>query len=257
MMSEMTVKQVREGLVEMKTVVLPVGVVEQHGYHLPLSVDIHNAVEIAVRASETSGCFVAPPVNYSFSGGTLPGTINISPQVFSLVLMDICRSLVLQGFKNIAILLGHGGTENTQAAKDAAIMFQRLSPDATDVCLAVVPFWELSPTYMKSFDERDFHAGKYETSMMLYWKPELVKMDKAALDSEDLVARMRLDPGAYLCGHKDIDDDFVIPRVVQHPDIQVGVMGNYEGANAELGRVIALECAEHLAALIIKMESRL
>ena len=256
-MFNMTVNEVREGLEDMKTVIVPVGVVEQHGYHLPLSVDIHNAMEIASRASEASGCFVAPCVHYSFSGGTLPGTINISPQTFSLVLMDICRSLVSQGFENIIILLGHGGAENTQAAKDAAAMFQRLSLDMTGVCLAVVPFWELSPTYMKSFDERDFHAGKYETSMMLYWKPELVKMDRATLDSEDLVARMRLDPGAFLCGHKDIDDDFVIPRLVQHPDMRVGVMGNYEGANAELGQVIALECAQHLAALIIKMESRL
>ncbi|MHB9035985.1 MAG: creatininase family protein [Armatimonadota bacterium] len=256
-MFNMTVSEVRNGLEENKTVIVPIGVVEQHGYHLPLSVDIHNAVEIANRTSEQTGCFVAPCVHYSFSGGTLPGTINISPQTFSLVLMDICRSLVAQGFKNIVILLGHGGTENTQAAKDAAIMFQRLSPEIVGICLAVVPFWELSPTYMKSLDEGDFHAGRYETSMMLYWKSELVKMDQAALDDEELVGRMRVDPDAYLCKEKAIESDFVITKLTQHPDMHVGVMGNMAGSNSELGKTISDECVGELATLIGKMEGRL
>lgn len=252
----MTVREVRDGLKDNKTVIVPIGVVEQHGYHLPLSVDIHNAVEIANRTSDQAGCFVAPCVHYSFSGGTLPGTINISPQTFSLVLMDICHSLVVQGFKNIIMLLGHGGTENTQAAKDAAVMFQRLSPEITGICLAVVPFWELSPTYMKAFDEGDFHAGRYETSMMLYWKPELVQMDQSALDSEELVGKMRVDPNAYLHIEKAVESDFVVPKLTQHPDMHVGVMGNMAGSNPELGKIIADECADALASLVSKLEGR-
>ena len=127
-MYNMTVREVREGLRETQTVLLPLGVVEQHGYHLLLSTDIHNAQEIAARASVETGCFVAPCVHYSFSGGTLPGTINITPQVFSLVVMDILRSLLAQGFRHVVILLGHGGPENVVAANDAALMFQRLRP---------------------------------------------------------------------------------------------------------------------------------
>lgn len=256
-MFNMTVKDVRDGLKEMRTVVVPIGVVEQHGYHLPLSVDIHNSVEIATRASERTGVFVAPALHYCFSGGTLPGTINLSPQVFSLVLMDIMRSLSAQGFANIIVLLGHGGTENTQAAKDAALDFQRLDPNLGDVAVCVVPFWELSPTYMKSFDERDFHAGRYETSMMLHWKPELVRMDEAALDAPDFVERMRSDPDAYLNKHKAIDSDFVMPKLTQSSEMSVGVMGDFEGANAELGKRIADECASALAELITKLEARL
>lgn len=252
----MTVQEIREGLKEMKTVVVPVGCVEQHGYHLPISVDIHNGVEIAARASSTSGCFVAPAVHYSFSGGTLPGTVNLSPHIFSLMMTDICNSLIVQGFKNIIILLGHGGTENTQAAKDMALNFQRLNPGLKGVSISVVPFCELSPTYMKSFDEWDYHAGKYETSMMLYWKPELVKMDKAQLDSPEIVEMMRNDPDAYLCKEKAIDSDFVITKLTQNPKIQVGVMGDYHGANAELGHQIADECANGLAELVKMLESR-
>ena len=157
-MFNMTVQEMREGLKECKTVIVPVGVVEQHGYHLPLSVDIHNAVEIAQRASDLSGCFVAPPVTYSFSGGMLPGTININPHVFSLVLIDICQSLVVQGFRNLVILLGHGGSENTRAAREAAENFQRLRPEVSGISVLVVPFWELSPTYLKHFEAGDYHG---------------------------------------------------------------------------------------------------
>lgn len=255
-MHDMTVREIREGLKEMKTIIVPIAVVEQHGYHLPVSVDIHNAVELARRASDLSGCFVAPPLNYSFSGGMLPGTINISPQVVSLIVMDICTSLENQGFRNILLLLGHGGTENTKAIRDAAENFQRLHPKMEGITVSVVPFWELSPTYMKSFEERDYHAGFYETSMMLYWKPELVKMDAAKFDSPEILSMMRNDPDAYVVRTREVDSEFVIPRMVQHSEIEVGVMGDYTGANAEVGKRIADECAAGLAALVEKLEKR-
>lgn len=255
-MFNMTVREVRDGLKEMKTVVLPVGIVEQHGYHLPLSVDIHNAVEIAAMASKISGCFVAPPLNYCFSGGFLPGTINVSPQVFSLLLMDICRSLKVQGFKNIIVLLGHGGSENTKAAYEALENFQRLDPEMEGMTFSLVPFWELSPTYMKSFDETDYHAGRYETSMMLYWKPELVKLTDGKLDAPELLTQLRTDPDSYLSRSKELDHKFVVQKLVQRSDIEVGVMGDYAGANAELGKQIAEEAATGLADFVNQLEGR-
>jgi creatinine amidohydrolase len=212
-MFDMTVKDIVAGLEQTRTVILPVGIVEQHGYHLPVSTDIHNAQQIALRTSEATGCFVAPTVHYNFSGGTLPGTINISPQVFSLLLTDIMQSLQLQGFANLIILLGHGGSESCIAARDAAEYFQRLRPEM-DVTVHLVPFWELSATYMKSFEEKDYHAGRYETSLMLYWKPELVKMDQAELDAPDTSAMMRDDPDAYAQELKRTDSKFEVPRVV-------------------------------------------
>ncbi len=253
-MYNMTVEEVRDGLREMKTIIVPVGVVEQHGYHLPLSVDIHNAVEIGRMASEETGCFVAPPMHYSFSGGTLPGTINISPQCFSLVLMEICQSLVTTGFRNIIILLGHGGTENVKAAFDAAENFQRLRPELEGVTVSVAPFWEMSPTFMKGFAEKDFHAARYETSLMLYWKPEMVRMDKAKLDKPHLVKMMAEDQDAFLQRTRIVDSEFVVAKAVQHPEIEVGVMGNYEGASAEFGKILAEECVARVAALVRDLE---
>ncbi len=254
-MFTMTVKEMREGLQESRTVIVPIGITEQHGNHLPLSVDVHNAVEIASRASGQCGCFVAPALHYAFSGGTLPGTINLSPQVYSLMLMDICRSLVVQGFRNIILLLGHGGTENTRATHDAAEMFQRLSPDLSGISVSVVPFWELSPTYMRSMDEGDFHAARYETSMMLYWHPELVKMDEAVLDPPAVVKDLREDPDGYLVKTKALDHPFVEAKLTQRTDMHVGVMGALDDISPELGRQVAEEASAALADFFRQLEA--
>jgi creatinine amidohydrolase len=254
LMYEMTVEEVRNGLKENQTVILPVGVVEQHGYHLPLSVDIHNSYESARRASDICGCFVAPSVHYSFSGGMLPGTINISPQTYGLVIMDIFRSLILQGFKNIILLMGHGGTEAIRAANDAVENFQRLNPNIEGITISIVRFGRLSPIYSRAIEDKDFHAGKYETSLMLYWKPELVKMDKARLDTPELVKLMRTDQDAFLNKTKLVDMEYVIPKLTQREDIKVGVMGDFTDASAELGREMAGQIAKRLAEIAERLQ---
>ena len=247
-MYDMTVKEVAAGLRQTQTVILPVGIVEQHGYHLPLSTDIHNAQQIAIRTSQVAGCFVAPTVHYNFSGGTLPGTINISPQVFSLLLMDIMQSLQMQGFRNIVILMGHGGAESAAAVRDAADYFQRLRPEVEGLTVHVVPFWELSETYMQSFEERDYHAGRYETSMMLYWKPELVKMDQAELDDP---ADMQIKSDNRRTASK-----FEIPRAIPDPGVKIGVWGDYHNSSAEFGKKICDECVDSLSGLISQLNDR-
>ena len=254
LMERMTVKDMREALSRTRTIILPIGVVEQHGYHLPLSTDTTTACELAARTSERTGCVVAPPVNYNFSGGTLPGTINISPQVFSLLVQDICRSLIAQGFRNIILLSGHGGSESIQALRDAADMLLRLSQGMKDVNIAIPLFWEASPLAAESFINKDYHAGYMETSMMLYWKPELVREDYIT-DKPEILNMMREDPDSYRLMSKNVDDDAVRPHTTQHPEIEVGVMGEPAKASREIGERFARETVEYLAGLIEKMES--
>lgn len=111
-MNEMTVKEFKKALEKTKTAVLPVGVVEQHGYHLPLGTDTIRAEEFSKRAAPKMNAVVLPAIPYCYSGGELPGTINISPQVFSLLVTDIVLELARLGFKNVVIFLAHGGTDN-------------------------------------------------------------------------------------------------------------------------------------------------
>jgi len=250
LMEHMTVNEVRQALRRTKTVLVPLGVLEQHGYHLSLNTDIQNACQISRRVSEKTGSLVAPPLNYSFSGGTLPGTINISPQTMSLVVADICQSLAQQGFKNIILILGHGGTENTNALKDVTTLFLRTNPHLKDLVLALVPVWEFSAVFKGSF-----HAGSVETSLMLYWAPEDVRK-KIAYDTPRLLKLMRKHQDNYLRITKKVDSEYVIPYMEQRPDIKVGVMGYPEKADVETGRKVCGECVRGITKLIRQIEAR-
>jgi creatinine amidohydrolase len=253
-MEQMTVKEVREGLLENKTVIVPVGCLEQHGYHLPLNTDIVIPYEVAKATSERTGCFVAAPVTYSFSGGTLPGTTDVTPQVYSLVLQDICQSLCKQGFINIVVLLGHGGTENRKATYDAIDMFLRRSSYGEEVAVAVLRSSDIFPSGVAEVKKGDFHAGFVETSLMLYLRPELVR-SQIAMDEPKLAQLMRTDQDAYQVKKKVVDEDYIIPRITQNPAIKVGVMGYPEKATAEIGKKFFEERVTNCSAIINKLSA--
>ena len=254
LMEFMTVREVSEALKETQTVIVPVGCVEQHGWHLPLSTDIYNAYEIAKRVSEATGCLVAPVMPYSFSGGGLPGTINIAPQTVSAVINDICRSLAVQGFKDIIVLLGHGGSENTRGIRDGLDMFLRASLHLTDLKIALVSIFDLSPTIMEWFEKKDFHAGAYETSLMLYWHPELVREERVT-DSEDIMEMLRRDQDAYQRVEKPVDHPMVIPRIRQDERIKIGVLGDPSKASREMGAKVVEEVVAEVVELVKSLEA--
>lgn len=248
--SEMTVAEIRNYIQRRPTVILPIGCTEQHGYHLPTCVDILNAEELAKRVSERTGIAVLPTVNYSYSGGELPGTINVSPNVFALYVEEICLSLANQGVKNIIILPGHGGSENMSALMTLKNMFLR-KYSHLDVLIAVLN------EFMANFvSDGDWHAGRAETSLMLYWAPNLVHMDKIEYDSKELLEIMRRDPDAYQDVQKIVDSPQVGPRIRQRADIKVGVMGYPEEASVEIGEKIASKSAEEIIRFIQMIEEQ-
>ncbi len=253
-MENMTVRDVRSALKKTKTVLVPLGVLEQHGYHLPLSTDIHNAYQLSVRVSERTGALVAPTLNYAFSGGELPGTINISPLTMGLVVTDICQSLAQQGFKNILLVLGHGGTENINALRESLQLFLRRNPQWKKLNVALVRGGAYSELGKKAGREGDFHAGWNETSRMLYWAPELVR-EKIELDDEKLVKHMRKHQDNYLEATKNVDAEEIIPFMRQRPDIKVGVMGDPAKASAEIGEKIVGQMVDGVVGLVKKIEA--
>ena len=251
-MNDMTVKEMEEAMIKTKTVIIPVGCVEQHGYHLPLSTDYHNANELPLRAGDRLNAFIAPIVPYSYSGGELLGTVNVSPQVFALYIMDIFSEFVRMGFDNLILLIGHGGTENTAEAELSLKMMLKRHPHMRDKVFALVVIPYLSPTWMEIFNtspEHDYHAGLAETSLMMYWKPELVK-DEIVMDEPDIAAMLRTDPDWYSKSDKLIDNEFVIPFSVQRKEVRVGVMGFPEKATREIGEKICNEAVDGLVNLV-------
>ncbi len=255
-MEKMTVREVRDYLAGRQSVILPMGVIEQHGYHLPLSTDALVAREIGRRAGERAGMLTAPTMHLSFSGGQLPGTINISPNVMGLVVADILRSLVVQGFRNVFLLLAHAGSENMRALDTALKLLLRDDPAFEEVMLVFAPIWKFCRGYSDGFAEGDWHAGWAETSMVMALAPELVQMDKLEMDDPELVKKMREHPDNYQYARKPVDHECVVPRMSQKPGTRVGVMGAPEKASPELGAKMVEEAVTKLGKLFTELEKK-
>jgi len=253
---KMTVREVRAYLERRQSVIVPLGVTEQHGYHLPLCTDMLCARETARRVGERAGMIVAPPINTSFSGGQLPGTINVQPGVMGLVVGEVLRSLAVQGFHNIFLVLGHGGSENLRALNNTLRMLLRDDPAFARVMLVLAETWRFHPAWRQAFDEGDWHAGWLETSLVMALAPELVQMDHLELDEPELVRQMREHPDRYQCARKPADSEYVVPRMSQRPEVKVGVMGDPSKASRELGRRIVEETVLKMAEVFTDLERK-
>ena len=240
-MENMTVKSVGEYLKNKQSIIIPIGVIEQHGYHLPLKTDALMATHLGRMIGQRTDILVAPTMYQSFSGGGLPGTVNISPAVMSLVLSDMLISLVSQGFRNIYLFLCHGGSENARALDNALELLLRMNPAFENVMITLMPVWKCDAEkvgWTRAFAEGDWHAGWLETSMVMALEPDLVDMDEMALDEEPYLSLQIKHPDNYQHAEKIVDDEMVIPRMSQRPEIKVGVMGTPKKASRQLGEKI-------------------
>jgi len=259
-MKNMTVKMVRDYLKRKKSIIIPMGIIEQHGYHLPLYTDALIAEKISERVGKQADTLVAPVMYQSFSGGELPGTINISPATMSLVMNDMLISLVSQGFRNFYLFICHAGSENTRSLNDALRLLLRSNPAFKDVLIALLPVWKLNSEgigWRKTIKNGDdWHAGWLETSMVMALAPELVRMDDLELDEKDLLDSMIAHPDNYQQAEKIVDDELVIPRISQRPEIKVGIMGRPEKASKELGKKIVDDIVKNTVKKITELESK-
>jgi len=245
-MERMTVSEVRQALAESQAVIVPIGCVEQHGYHLPLNTDVLTAQAAAREAAGRTGACLAPPVYYSFSGGSLPGTVNVSPEVTGLYLREIGLGLAAMGFRQIVFLTGHCGSEHMAALRGACEALARALPH---VGIASIPIFEASAIWREALREGDFHAGWVETSLIQQIAPDAVRPE-VVLDEPELVARMRQDPDAYKERRTVSRNRFEAPHDRQDPGIKVGVMGCPERSCPDKGRAILSEVIQTVVSVI-------
>ena len=172
---KMTMGDFEEGLKLTRTVYIPFGSVEEHGYHLPLSTDTIQAYEVGKRAAEMIPLFVAPPVHYGCCRSTAchPGTISISTKTLKALLKDLVRSFHVHGMRNFIILTGHAGGSHRMALQDAG---EELIIELLDIRMAVVTEYELAKDAGRELVETagDAHAGEIETSRIMHSHPQLV-----------------------------------------------------------------------------------
>ena len=94
-----------------RTVLIPVGAVEQHGPHLPLGVDIWLSTAVASAVVENEpDVRLAEPLGYGISPHHLgfPGTVSLRSSTFIALMTDVCTGLAAQNVLPI-LVNGHGG----------------------------------------------------------------------------------------------------------------------------------------------------
>ncbi|MCK5156616.1 MAG: creatininase family protein [Spirochaetales bacterium] len=258
-MEHMTVKMVEEYLMKRQSIIIPIGVIEQHGYHLPLNTDALIATHLGKMIGEETDILVAPTMYESFSGGGCKGTINISPATMSLVISDRLISLAVQGFRNFYLFLCHGGSENALALDNAVKMLLRGNPMFENVMIALLPVWKFDSEkigWSKAIAEGDYHAGWLETSIVMALEPENVHMNELKTDSKEMMRAMSEHPDNYQHAQKIVDDELVIPRLSQRSEVKIGVMGYPERASVEIGKRVIKDIVETAAVKINYLEER-
>lgn len=171
-----------------KIFILPLGSIEQHGHHLPVSTDTSIIDGVARRLYDrlSDDVVLLPTLWAGHSTHHLhfPGTVSLSQDVYQAVLVDICDSLVKMGARKIFLLNGHGG--NDIPARYALRTVKTRHTDVAGLHVVFASYWSIASATLKKVRESGIggmgHACEMETSMMLLLHKELVDMDKARPD---------------------------------------------------------------------------
>ena len=204
-----------------QTATIPVGSIEQHGPHLPISTDSDIVTEIASRLSEKIKGILLPTITYGISDEHFPFfNLSIKKSTLSRILEDICESLIKNGISKIVIINGHYG--NLDSLRD----FER--KQKTRRKIKIFSYWK----YMdKEFD----HAGNVETSIMLAISKN-VNMKKAKRGFQtDGMSKQQVSKINKLAQKS-------FPKVTGN-----GVWGDPTRSSARLGRKIIKEVVDNLA----------
>jgi creatinine amidohydrolase len=153
--------------------VLPWGATEAHNYHLPYSSDTIEANRISAESARLAWekgakVIVLPTIPYGVNTGQadIYLDMNMNPGTQMAVLADITEVLNRQGIHKLVILNCHGGNDFKQILRELGTRFP-------DMFLCQVNFYQVLDRN-DYFNEEGDHADEMETSLMLYWHPELV-----------------------------------------------------------------------------------
>jgi creatinine amidohydrolase len=183
------------------TCLLPVGIMEKHGLHLPLGNDLINVRYASLHAAEQEYTLVFPEyyVSQIFEARHQPGTVAYSARLQLDLLQETTDEMGRNGCKKIIIVNGHGGNEHllpffaqAQLASPhdyIVYVFNRPSHGESDLTGR--------PPMKSSSYAVDFHAGEGETSRTMVARPDLVHLNRAKNESGADQARQKLPDSLY------------------------------------------------------------
>jgi creatinine amidohydrolase len=179
-LAAMTWEEAREAARPGSVAILPVGAMEAHGPHLPLETDVIIAQAMARSGADRLAArgltvVVLPPLTYTAAAfaRSFAGTLSLRPETVTATLVDIAGSLTRHGFGVLAIANAHLDPGHLTSLDRAAAAIRR------DLGLAVAcPNLAAKPWALRLSDEFKSgacHAGRFETSVVLAERPELVR----------------------------------------------------------------------------------
>lgn len=156
-------------------IIIPIGSLEQHGPHLPVSTDTIIIEYLAKKIAEKIQSLYIPAITFGISFEHEPlFNISLSNNTFSNLIGDICVSLAKYGMNNIILLNGHHGNMGSMY-----YISQNISHKVpSNIRLNFINYWNL----MNDFD----HAGEIETSLLLAINTKMVKMKMARANTKEI-----------------------------------------------------------------------
>lgn len=226
------------------TCIIPLGILEKHGPHLPLGTDMINIREIAIRAARQEYVVVFPPYYFGQINEARhqPGTIAYSPKIIWNLLQETCDELARNGFVKIILVNGHGGNNDflnyfvfsqNAAPKNYGLYLYKPVPDEDA---------EAKAEKLSKSDMTDKHAGDRETSEMMVIRPDLVKLMTANDQSGEDQQRL-----------SNLSDIFT--SLWWYASFPNHYAGDAISANAELGNFLADEKVKQLSRAILKIKA--
>jgi len=232
-LESLTWPEAERALREFPVAVLPLGAaLKEHGYHLPLNNDWLLAEYLTERVLEQSPVVALPTVPYGYYPAfrEYPGSTHIAQETLSTTVCDVCRSIARHSAARFYVL-------NTGVSTNWALEPARLALQGDGITMEYTNLHALLPDICHTIEEQPAgtHADEIETSMMLYIKPEVVRMQRA---------------------QRDIDPDGQAGPLTRDPDTAsgtyspTGAWGDPTLATREKGRVVTEAIVEHLVTAV-------
>jgi creatinine amidohydrolase len=192
---ELSADEFRRAIEQSKgTCVLPFGILEKHGPHLPLGTDLLNVRYASLHAAEKEYAVVFPEYYFGqiFEAKHEPGTMAYSRELQLTLLQETTNEMARNGCKKIVIVNGHGGNESLLP------FFAQSQLEKPHDYVVYVQWGHDEPQGgPQKKDALDMHAGQSETSTMMISHPELVHVDRATSESGADQKRLDLPKDVY------------------------------------------------------------
>jgi creatinine amidohydrolase len=193
---ELTAADFRQGIQQAKgACLLPFGILEKHGPHLPLGTDLLNVRYASLQATAQEYAVVFPEYYFGqiFEAKHEPGTVAYSLELQLRLLQETTDEMARNGCKKLIIVNGHGGNEHL-----LPLFGQSQLNTPHDYVVYVLDGERSKPGGpAKKAAGIDYHAGENETSNVMVSHPDLVHIDRAASESGADQKRQSLPENLY------------------------------------------------------------